>query len=202
MTWLMGVVLVGAVALPAQAAPSGKVVRVERARGAMVIPRVCDMQADKTGLCLGTQPLPGEVVMVLDETGVIAQARIIEVTAFATGTAAGCNALWRIKTDVVVGDLSAIPMRTIGVVDPEVHPHKARMYAQASLPPHPNGSSSEKVLAAIDRNGDGSPDIVLTQTTCDDGAGQSGSGMCVDEWARVAGKMTKVQQTNFSACGF
>ena len=208
MAQLLGVVLVGAIALPAHAAPrpKGKVVRVERARGAVVIPRVCDMQADKSGMCLGTQPLVGEMVMVLDETGVIAQARIVDVSSFATGIGAslpaGCNSLWRIKTEVVVGDLSTIPMRTIGVVDPEVHPRKARMYAQASMPPHPNGSSNEKVLAAIDRNGDGNADILLTQTACDDGAGQATTGMCVDEWARVGGKMAKVQQTNFSTCGF
>ncbi len=203
MTRLLGVVLVGAIALPAQAAPRarGKVIRVERVRGPLMIPRVCDIQADKTGLCLGGQPLSGEMVMVLDETGVIAQARIIDVAAFAVGMGSSCNALWRIKTEIVVGDLSTIPMRTIGVVDPEVHPRKGRMYPSSALPHHPNSNSHDKVLAAIDRDGDGAPDIVLTQSACDDSNGQASTGMCVDEWTRVGGEMARVQQTNFSSCG-
>lgn len=206
MTRVLGVVLVGAIALPAQAAPrarpQGKVVRVERARGPAVIPRICDIKADKKGTCLGTRPGVGEVVMVLDETGVVAQVRINEVTEFSSGIGASCNVLWQITTDVIAGDLSAIPGRTVGLIDPEVHPHNARIFAQTSMPDPPSGNSNDKVVAAIDRNGDGNPDVVIAQTACEDHGSPPNTGMCFDEWSRVGGKLAKVQQTNFSACGF
>lgn len=197
--------LIGAFALigAARAAPraKGKVIRIERARGSAAIPRVCDVRGDTGGTCLGTQPVVGEIVTVLDENGVIAEVRIIEATAFSTGSTNNCQSLWSIKTESVKGDLASIPLRTIGVVDPEVDPRKGRMLPRDQFPPPPSGRSDEQVVVAIDRDGDRSSDIVLTQSQCD-GASPVPGGSCIDEWARVNGRMVRVQQTNFATCGF
>jgi hypothetical protein len=207
MTRLMCILLVGAMVLPAVAAPrakgkgKGRVVRVERARGSAVTPRVCDVRADKAGTCIGTEPSIGELVTVLDENGVIAEVRITEATPFSTGGTASCTSLWNIKSEVVRGDMSAIPLRTIGVVDPEIHPRKGRMLGRDQFPASPSGRNDEQVVVAVDRDGDREADIVLTQTACDSSSGLPG-GSCLDEWARVNGHMVRVQQTNFAVCGF
>jgi len=195
--------VVGAFALPAAGAPraKGKVIRVERQRGTAVTPRVCDVRADKAGTCLGPEPQIGEVITVLDENGVIAEVRIVEAVAFSTGGSNACQSLWNIKTEVVRGDLTTIPLRTIGVVDPEVHPRKGRMMPKEQFPLPPSGRSDEQVVVAVDRDGDRTADIVLTQNACD-GTNAVQGGSCIDEWARVNGRLIKVQQTNFATCGF
>ena len=195
--------VVGALAVPAIGAPRarGKVVRVERQRGTAMTPRVCDVRADRAGTCLGPEPAIGELITVLDETGVIAEVRITEATAFSTGGASACQSLWNIKTEVVRGDLTSIPLRTIGVVDSDVHPRKGRMLPKEQFPQPPSGRSDEQVVVAVDRDGDREADIVLTQNTCD-GSGPVPGGSCIDEWARVNGRLVKVQQTNFASCGF
>ena len=195
--------IVGALALPAKGAPRarGKVVRVERQRGTAVTPRVCDVRADRAGTCLGPEPTIGELITVLDENGVIAEVRISEATAFSTGGSSACQSLWNIKTELVRGDLASIPLRTIGIVDSDVHPRKGRMLSKEQFPQPPSGRSDEQVVVAVDRDGDREADIVLTQNTCD-GSGPVPGGSCIDEWARVNGRLVKVQQTNFAACGF
>ena len=204
MTRLACILVVGATALigmRAFAGPraKGKVVRVERSRGTAAIPRVCDIRGDRSGTCLGSEPMVGEIVSVLDETGVLAEVRITEATAFATGVGT-CTSLWNIKTDVVRGDVSSIPLRTIGVVDPQIHPRRGRNLTREQFPPSPSGRPDDQVVIAVDRDGDGAADILMTQTACD-GAGAS-SGSCLDEYANMNGRMVRVHQTNFATCGF
>ena len=43
---------------------------------------------------------------------------------------------------------------------------------------------NEQVVVAVDRDGDRTADIVLTQNACD-GASPVPGGSCIDEWARV-----------------
>ena len=193
--------IVAALALPAAAAPRprGKVVRVERTRGMRAIPRVCDVRSDRGGTCLGSQPQIGDVISVLDENGVIADVRITEVTPFsAGGQTLSCQTVWNIQTEVERGDLAAVSMRTIGLVDPDLHPRRAHVMPRERLPPPPSGREDDTVMVAVDRDGDQKPDLVISQGRCD---GQSSSSPCLDQWARVGGRMTRVQQTNFTTCG-
>ena len=192
-------VAIGTFALaPARAAPRtrGKVVRVERARGSKEPPKICDLRSDKGGTCLGSEPNIGDIVTVLDENGVIADARIIEIVPYATGTSASaCNA-WNIRTDVVRGDLSAMTGRSIGLVDRDIHPQRAHVLKAELFPPPPSGRSEDTVVMAIDRDGDRIADLVLSQSQCD-GTG----GACIDHWGRVGNRLTRIQQTNFASCG-
>jgi hypothetical protein len=198
----LALVLVAAVYVaPATAAPRvrGKVVRVERERRNKAAPRICDVRGDRSGTCLGSQPQVGDVVSVLDENGVIADALIIEITPFsAGGQSSNCDSMWNIRTEVVRGDLAGMTSRTIGLVDADLHPQHAHLLPRDQFPPAPTGRDDETVMVAVDRDGDRTPDLMLTQSTCD---ASLGGGMCIDQWARIDGRFKRVQQTNFASCG-
>ena len=193
---------IGAVALPAVGAPPparprGRVVRVERERGSKVTPRICDVQADKNGNCFGEEPKLGDIITLLDENGVIGEARITEVTAFALAGRGGkgCDGLWSVKVDFLRGDLANMVSRTMGVIDPAINPRLGRMIPKDQLTA-PSGRSDETPAVGFDRDGDRIADVILSQSTCD------GSGsMCIEEWLRVDGRMQRVHQVNFQSCG-
>ena len=195
-------VVVCALAQPALGAPRqpGKVVRVERTRVSGSTPRICDVQPDKTGNCFGPEPVIGDIIMLVDESGVIGEARVIEISAFAlngraSNPAKGCEGLWSVKTDLLRGDLSNSISRTVGVIDPGMSPRSGRMIPKEQLSP-PSGRTDDNPAFGFDRDGDRIADIVLTQTSCD-GAGS----MCIEEWVRVKGEMKRVHQVNFQNCG-
>lgn len=195
--------LVAAVVTTAAAAPRshGKVVRVERQRAASSPPRICEVHTDASGVCFGAEPLVGDVVMVMDENGVIAETKISEATPFRTGGTGTCNALWNIKSELLRGDLTNVSARNFGVVDAEIHPQKGRILDKDKLAlPSPSGDPNDVVMIVVDRDGDRTPDIIVAQSNCDN-QNQAGAGSCLDAWSRVKGKMVRVQQTNFATCG-
>jgi hypothetical protein len=195
-------VVVCALAQPAVGAPrqAGKVVRVERTRATSAIPRICDVQPDKTGNCFGPEPSLGDIITLVDESGIVGEVRIIEITAFAlngrpNNPTKGCDGLWSVRTDLLRGDLSNSIARTVGVIDPGMHPRRGRMIPKDQLGP-PSGRGDDNPQLGFDRDGDRVADIVLTQTQCD------GSGsMCIEEWVRTKGEMKRVHQVNFQNCG-
>jgi hypothetical protein len=177
--------------------PPGKVVRVERARGTTVTPRICDVQADKNGNCFGAEPKVGDIITLLDETGTVGEVRISETAPFvlAGRSNKSCEGLWSVKTELIRGDLSNMVGRTMGVIDPGLHPRLGRMIPKEQLSA-PSGRADETPAVGFDRDGDRVADIVLSQSTCD------GSGsMCIEEWLRVEGRMVRVHQVNFQNCG-
>lgn len=197
---VLAVVLVGSAISAATAAPRGKVVRVERQRSSNAPPRVCEIHVDGTGVCFGAEPRVGDLVMVLDENGVVAETRVTEATPFQTGSSQACTALWNVKSEVVRGDLATVSSRNFGVVDGEIHAQKGRIIPKDQYPPAPSGDANDVVMIAVDREGDRTADIILVQSNCDVASGGSG-GACLDAWARVKGRMVRVQQTNFATCG-
>ena len=199
-TW-RAVLLVGLIAGPAigdpQGRPRGKVVRVERQRGTSAPPRICDVQADKNGNCFGTEPKAGDIITLVDENGIVGEARITETAAFALAGRAnkGCDGLWSVKTEMLRGDLATMVGRTMGLIDPGLNPRLGRMIPKEQLTA-PSGRSDEVPAVGFDRDGDRVADVILSQSTCD------GSGsMCIEEWLRVDGKMVRVHQVNFQNCG-
>lgn len=198
----LAVLLVGVAATAAVAAarPRGKVVRVERSRASSAPPRVCEIHVDGAGVCFGSEPMVGDLVMVMDEAGVIAETKISEAKAFSTGSNQVCNALWNVKSDLVRGDLTNVSSRNFGVVDAEIHAQKGRIFGKDQFPPSPSGDVNDVVMIAVDREGDRTPDIIVVQSNCD-GAAPGSGGACLDAWARVKGRMVRVQQTNFATCG-
>lgn len=190
----------------ARAAPPGahgRVIRVERPRTARLAPRMCDVRSAAEGICLGAQPQRGEIVTLLDERGRVGEVRIIEVGPFAIGARApldGCASLWSIKTDLLSGDLATTDTQRIGVIDPGLDPRRARVIPRDQLPAAPSGRDDDKVMAALDRNGDAVADFLLTGGPCDGAAGGS-TGTCLHAWTLDQATLVRVQQLDLSSCG-
>jgi hypothetical protein len=193
--WLTGVVSV-IWSATAVAGPGGRVIRVERTGGSNVAPRLCEVRGD-VGTCVGDEPKPGQAVTFLDERRVIAEVQIIE----AVGVAPSCPSLWTVKTRAVRG--SVPDSDGLGVIDPGLNAGRAHMVDRGHLPGSPSGLPGEEVWRAIDRDGDGTADIVFTRYSCDaSGKPVTGGGAyCIDIWARMrANKMTRTTQLNFAQC--
>lgn len=179
----------------AMAGPSGRVVRVERTVGGTnVAPRLCDVRGD-SGTCIGEEPRAGQTVIVLDERHVVTEVQIVE-TARAV---ASCDHLWTVKTRVIRG--VAADGDGIGLIAPGIHPSRARVLDKRNLPVSPSGLSGEEVWRAIDRDGDGTADILVTHHNCDATAAVTGrTAGCIEIWARIGARLTRTTQINLAQC--
>ena len=179
----------------AVAGPSGRVVRVERSGGSRIAPRLCEIHGD-TGNCVGDEPRPGQTVAVLDERRVVAEVQILEATRFSES----CPMLWSVKTRVVRGATS--DSDGIGVIDPSLDSNRAHLINRTQLPSSPSGMPDDEVWRAIDRDGDGAADILITRYGCDSSGrpASAGSTFCIDLWARTGARMTRTTQLNFALC--
>lgn len=193
MSWRFGLVLV-LWSITAIAGPRGRVIRVERTSGGRAVaPRFCVLHAEG-GMCLGEQPAPGQTVRMLDEQHVVAEVQIVETTS----SLAGCPNLWMVKTR----EVNSAPLDSdgLGVIDPNLDPNRAHALDKAHMPESPSGLSGDDVWQAIDSDGDGSADIVVTRYGCDS-AGKPATRAntyCIDVWARIGSRMTRT--THFSQC--
>lgn len=184
----------------AAAAPNGRVVRVVRAGDSRsTAPRLCDIRGD-SGTCIGEQPRSGQHVMVLDEHRVVAEVQIVE----ASTMIASCQSVWTVKTRPIHG--VATDSDGIGVIDLRLDPSRARVLEKARNPASPSGHPGDEVLRAVDRDGDGIADILITRYSCDVSGKPSAapSPSCIDIWARTGaqsgGKLVRASQLNFAPC--
>jgi hypothetical protein len=186
----------------ALAAPGGRVVRVERSGGQIVVrPRLCQIRGDG-GTCIGDEPKPGQAVVVLDDHRVVSEVQVGEARA----TLPGCDNLWTIKTRALRGITP--DGDKLGVIDPLINPSRARVVDKSNLA-SPSGQPGDEVWHAIDRDGDGVADILVIRYTCDV-AGRPVAGastFCIDIWARAGqgdgrgpGKLSRMTQLNFGTC--
>lgn len=180
----------------AVAGPSGRVIRVERTAGsANAVPRLCELSGD-TGTCFGEEPKIGQTLVVLDEHRLVAELQIVE----ASGLLVSCANLWMVKVRPVRG--SATDGDGFGVSDPNLNPNRAHLIEKHHRPAAPSGLAGEEVWRAIDRDGDGNADAMLTRYSCD-GSGRplpGGSAHCIDVWARIAGRVVRTTQINLAQC--
>jgi hypothetical protein len=180
------------------AGPSGRVIRVERtASHANVAPRLCEIRGE-AGTCLGEAPRVGQTMLVLDEHRVVAELQVVEAASFV----ATCTNLWTVKTRALHGGPTG---DGVGVIDVGISPSRAHVLDKHHFPAGPSGVTGEEVWRAIDRDGDGTADIVVTRYNCD-GSGRPTGGWgtyCVELWARVGGpggKMARTSQINLAQC--
>jgi len=133
---------------------------------------------------------------VLDERHVVAEAQIVEATSFASA----CANLWTVKTRATRG--AASDGDGIGVIDPGLNASRAHVLDKGHLPPAPSGAAGEEVLRAIDRDGDGTADILITRYSCDSSGKPTSAGAtyCIDVWGRTGTKLTRTTQLNFAQC--
>ena len=181
----------------AGAAPSGRVIRIERAGGpSTVAPRLCEIRGD-SGTCVGDEPRVGQTVVVLDERRVLAEVQVTEVAS----VVAACPNLWTVKTRPVRGG-DGSGAGGIGVIDPALNPSRAHVLDRSHMPPTPGSMPNEEVWRAIDRDGDNTADIMITRYSCDTSSKpqNSGSIYCIDVWARIGTRLVRTTQLNFAQC--
>ncbi|HEY4057471.1 MAG TPA: hypothetical protein VGM39_12725, partial [Kofleriaceae bacterium] len=147
--------------------------------------------------CFGPEPKMGDMVTVVGEQTVLAEARVTHSDVYGKGAQA-CTGLWNIQVDVLRGDLDN-SMHAIGVVASDVNVHNARVVARDRMPHSLPGAETDSIQVAIDRDGDGNVDLFLAQSSCD--ATHPDTASCLDEWALQRGKFERVFQTNFASCG-
>jgi hypothetical protein len=179
----------------AVAGPQGRVVRVERTPTWHAAPGICDLHGD-VGLCFGEEPRAGQTVIALDERQVVAELQVVE----ASNQVLRCANLWRIKTRATRGALH--DGEGIGLIDRSVDVQRAHVIDHPDLRMGPGGHTGDDVWRAIDRDGDGDADAMLTRYTCDDtGHPVAGaSSHCIDVWARIGKRMTRTAQINLAQC--
>jgi hypothetical protein len=197
-----GFLLVGAIALSADAAPRrGRVVRVERA-AVSPVPKRCTLVAGRgEGLCFG-QPHKGERIAVLDlsERAVRGELVIESVGEGAELIARGVcvnTGVYTVKGSYASGTDGVGHL--MGLLGAKLDRRTARIMADV---PAPSGRTDEVVELAVDADGNGRADLVLTHYSCDEqGKPASDSmGRCFDTYMQRQGELRRVQQDIFRVC--
>ena len=194
-------VLLAGAAPRAEAAPRGRVIRVERGVAARV-PRLCAMTAVRgQSICFG-RPREGERIAVIDlaDKAVRGEFVIESVSEAADATHLGVcldTGLQIVKGSYVGG---AEPGgHAFGLRGAKLSRRTARVISDL---PSPSGRTEETVELAIDADGNGRADIVLTQYSCDASGAPSSGGMirCLDTYMEQRGGLRRVQQDILRAC--
>ena len=193
---MIGTLAAAAPAAPAVSEPShGRVIRVERGFDAAVPPRLCELRKGPAGVCVGEQPRPGQQIILVGEQGVLGDAVVTDATSMGDG----CAHLWTVQIEAH----TTLPdTGVLGVIDRGLDPQAARMLDHDHFPAPPSGNPAEEIWRAVDRDGDGTADVLFTHYPCDAASNiTSGArGFCIDVWARLHGKLTRTTQVNFAQC--
>ena len=193
--WSLVLLLVGT----ASANPSGRIVRIERERAANDAgPLVCDIYESLHGLCIGRAPKHGDVVTIVDDAQVLAEATIRKMD----HDGQSCDDLWSVTVELVHGNIAQQNHDRIGVVDGAGDARGLRKLEASEIGGSPSGNPEEMPILAIDRNNDRRADIVVTRYPCD-GSGRPAANApdhCLDVWSRRAQGFVKTSQTNLTAC--
>jgi hypothetical protein len=187
----LGLVLVGIALLSsADAAPrAGKVVRVERRPSGLTgTPRYCTVSAvDLISYCISEKaPDVGEHLTVIDNHRVLGVIKVTQVTPLPDSCQQ--NMMWMTQGTLERGDLNNPQGQMIATIDVPVDNRVAKLLNVDKSPGgRPWGTDT---IYAIDRNGDGDPDVEFVQFQCDDAGNQSNNptGTCYEVWATAAGR--------------
>lgn len=191
---LASMIVVGAAvsAVASADVPRGKVVRIERERTVpLVTPVLCiQIQSDGSGLCIGPQPKAGESMVLVDESQVVAEIKVDG----STKTMPTCDAVWNITGTVVRGDVtSSRRNKSFGLIDANVSRTAARIVPQNKITkPAPD----TRVEIGIDRDGDGSADVLVAEAACPG----TGGGDCIEFWTRRNKGLERVWSANLRIC--
>ena len=194
-------ILVGAMAPTAWAAPHGRVVRVERHRGTnATVPVLCEVRPDAQATCVGPPPSIGDTIVVVDEAHLVAEVRVIQLQPYMPK----CDTLWKVTGEVVRGDLSqARSNKSIGLIDPTIDRRAARKISEDSIT-SPSSSPEVRVAIGVDRDGDGTADVIVTQYSCDASGQPANSNMaidfCIDIWSRRDDGIKRAWTTKLQSC--
>jgi hypothetical protein len=176
----------------------GRVVRVERGGKAPAMPQVCMLRTQTEVECVGAGPVPGDVVVVLDQQKPIAELRVETVQQHS----ARCTNVWRVGVAPIRGDITRGQGRSLGLIG-RVDPLRAHVLPAAHPILSPSGRA-EQILFGVDRDGDGKPDLVITRYPCDVSGNPAvttrAADECDDIWVHDGHAMQRAEQVMESAC--
>jgi hypothetical protein len=187
----------------AEAAPrAGKVVRIERRPSGLTgTPRYCTVSTvDMISYCISEKaPQPGDHLTVIDNQRVLGMIRVTQVQSLPDSCHQ--NMMWMTSGILESGDLSNSQGQMIATLDVPVDTRVAKLLNVDKSPGgHPWGTDT---IYAVDRNGDGNPDIEFVQFQCDDAGNQSmnATGTCYEVWATAAGRgLEKIRTEKQKQC--
>ena len=195
--------MLAALALPVDAGPAGKVVRVERPRaGGRASPRLCQLTPrELRGQCFGRGPQVGELAQVIDDGGVLAQLRVSMVRE--TRDPCGNVSLWDVAYEVVRGDPGTrSSYLMLAVFDLPLGP-RARLLTNPGDLVAPGGPTWAQTWSALDLDGDADADFALVGYTCDrEGTPQPGAreAFCAEYWRSDGGSWTRLRVDVTAVC--
>jgi hypothetical protein len=186
------------------AAPRGRMVRVERDVAAAV-PRICLMGAGgDSHVCLG-QPRPGERIAVFSPSeprmrGELVIDTVTDATALSSGGLCISGGAATVKGWYAAG--SAGDDNVTGLRGARVNPDISRVLSGVKAP---SGRDDERVDLAVDADGNGSADLVVTAYSCTaEGAPAQGAGpdapRCLDTYTIQRGKLRRAHQDIVRSC--
>ena len=186
------------------AAGPGRVVRVERGHGVKRTPRVCQVQSDGRGTCWGKPPEVGETASVIDQTmGVLGELRVSEVMPLEDSC--GKTQRWDYKFTRESGQIDRATWgQSFVVFDVEVQPGRTRLVSDTSRVSLPDRRAGEQVWSVLDRDGDGSEDLVVTAYACDKSGEMTmnspAAGYCIDYWSLDRGDWRMLRHDFVETC--
>lgn len=197
-------VLVAAAAVAA-AAPgkprkrAGKTVRVERKQPQVSSKsRLCPLYDRDVGSC-PREVAVGDVGLVVDAEGTYGEATITEVTRL--GDSCGNPAGWNIVIDVSRLSSSDFSYNALLVMDHRVADGGRTLAASMDAP---SGRPDENVQHALDDDGDGQPDLLVTNYACDERLRPSRasrvSHTCYDTWLEVRDEWRRARTDHVPVC--
>jgi hypothetical protein len=192
--------VLGAMALTAEGAPRGRVVRVER--GAVkTVPRFCVMGGGDRNMCFG-EPREGDHITIFDlgerrvrgEFVIESSSESTELAAIGLCVNTGIR---NVKGSYTPGTEEG--GHVMGMRGLQLNRRIARVLENV---PSPSGRTDDSVELAVDYDDNGQPDLVMTQYSCDVNGSPSagGDGRCFDTYTEQRGGLRRVQQDIIRRC--
>jgi hypothetical protein len=196
---VVGALVAGAMPLAAEAAPRGRVVRVERDTLGPV-PRRCSMAPGLGELRCYGEPRKGERIAVIDLSAGTVRGELViesvsaELPAFSMCVNPGVHT---VKAAYASGGDAGGDL--LGLRGAKLDRRTARVMKDV---PAPSGRAGDAVEVAVDTDGNGRADLVLTRYACDqDGRpSQDDAGDCFDTYMGRDGGLRRVHQDIFRVC--
>jgi len=170
-------------------ARAGKVVRVERVRGAKrVVPRLLALQSQTRAMAYVTPPQLGAEVVILDYEGVAGRGTVSAIEA----NQQPCQD-YVFNVDLEIDGWNHPFAYGFGIVGVPVT-DDARALQWPYGAPTPSGRAQESVWVAVDRDGDGGEDMLVTHYACADteppgpSSAVSTAPYCFDIYLRDSGE--------------
>jgi hypothetical protein len=201
----LAITLLAVAAAVAAAAPNrprkrpGKTVRVERKQPAVAsTSRLCPLYDRDVGSC-PREVAVGDVGLVVDAEGTYGEATIAEVTRI--NDTCGNPVTWNIVIDVSRLAPSDFSYNALLVMEHRVADGGQTVAASMDAP---SGRPDENVQHALDDDGDGQPDLLVTSYACDERLKPSRasrvSHTCYDTWLEVRDEWRRARTDQVPMC--